>query len=211
MDHPPTSHVQISALADGQLREGELAHAIGDVCGDEELRTTWRTYQLVGEVLRSGVHPSCSDTSFFLAKFQHRLAAESPAPAPFPEALLGEPRSAGANEPVFWWKLVAGFASLTATSAIGWYWVSGDGVQPAATPLAHQQGSGSVLAASRGPPQTATSRLTPTQVVIGTGAPSTVMRNQRLDQLLEAHQQAGGASQMPTGFLRNATLEGPWR
>jgi sigma-E factor negative regulatory protein RseA len=36
-----------------------------------------------------------------------------------------------------------------------------------------------------------------------------MLRNPRLDQLLEAHQQAAGSSQMPFGILRNATLEGP--
>ena len=92
---------------DGQLREDELAQAVGTVCSDEELRATWRTYQLVGEVLRSGVHPACSDTSVFLARFQQRLAAESSAPVLSPEALLAEPRDEVANEPVLrgnWWQ-----------------------------------------------------------------------------------------------------------
>ncbi|CAN7719879.1 sigma-E factor negative regulatory protein [Variovorax sp. LjRoot290] len=74
---------------DGQLREDELAQAVGTVCSDEELRATWRTYQLVGEVLRSGVHPACS------------------APVLSPEALLAEPRDEVANEPVLrgnWWQ-----------------------------------------------------------------------------------------------------------
>jgi len=38
-----------------------------------------------------------------------------------------------------------------------------------------------------------------------------MLRDARLDALLEAHQQAGGGSQMPSGFLRNATFEGPAR
>lgn len=213
MNHSDTVHVQISALADGQLQEDELAQAIGTVCSDEELRATWRTYQLVGEVLRSGVHPPCSDTSDFLARFQQRLAAEPSATDLPPEALRAEPRAEVANEPAFRWKLVAGFASLAAAAAIGWNWVSGAGagVQPAAPQLAQQQGSGSVLSVSRGPPHSAASPLAPTQVVIGTGAPQVMPRDTRLDQLLEAHQQAGGASEMPSGFLRNATLEGPWR
>ena len=55
------------------------------------------------------------------------------------------------------------------------------------------------------------STLTPTRVIVGNGKPQVMLRDPRLDQLLEAHQQAGGASQMPSGFLRNATFEGPTR
>ena len=51
-----------------------------------------------------------------------------------------------------------------------------------------------------------------TQVLVGEGRqPQVMLRDPRLDALLEAHQQAGGASQMPSGFLRNATFEGPAR
>jgi sigma-E factor negative regulatory protein RseA len=53
--------------------------------------------------------------------------------------------------------------------------------------------------------------LASTRVVVGSGSPQVMLRDPRLDQLLEAHQQAGGASQMPSGFLRNATFEGPTR
>ena len=47
--------------------------------------------------------------------------------------------------------------------------------------------------------------------MVGNGAPQVMLRNPRLDELLEAHQQASGASQMPSGFLRNATFEAPSR
>jgi sigma-E factor negative regulatory protein RseA len=53
--------------------------------------------------------------------------------------------------------------------------------------------------------------VTPTRVLVGSGNPQVMLRDPRLDQLLEAHQQAGGASQMPSGFLRNATFERPSR
>ena len=40
-----------------------------------------------------------------------------------------------------------------------------------------------------------------------------MIRDPQLDELLAAHRQLGGASalQMPAGFLRNATFEGPTR
>jgi len=59
--------------------------------------------------------------------------------------------------------------------------------------------------------QPAANTLTPTRVIVGNGNPQVMLRDPRLDQLLEAHQQAGGASQMPSGFLRNATFDRPSR
>lgn len=215
MKNTTTVHEQVSALADGHLRDDEFAQVIDKVCSSDELRATWHAYHVVGDVLRSGVHTACSDSSQFLSRLQQRLAAEPSAPVLAPDA-AGMPvlhRVEAANEPVFRWKLVAGAASLAAAAAIGWNWVGGSGPQPAAQ-LAQQQQqqqvSGSVLAAS-GPSPQAASALTPMRVVVGNGNPQVMLRDPRLDQLLEAHQQAGGASQMPSGFLRNATFDGPSR
>jgi sigma-E factor negative regulatory protein RseA len=215
MKHSTTVHEQVSALADGHLGDDEFAQVIDKICSDDDLRATWHAYHLVGDVLRSGVHSACSDTSEFLSRLQHRLAAEPSAPTLAPEAeapMLH--RAEAANEPVFRWKLVAGAASLAAAAAIGWNWVGGGGSPPVAAQLAQQsqqqQMSGSVLAASGSSAQVP-SALAPMRVVVGNGSPQVMLRDPRLDQLLEAHQQAGGASQMPSGFLRNATFDGPSR
>jgi len=214
MKHTTTVHEQVSALADGHLRDDEFAQVIDKVCSSDELRATWHAYHVVGDVLRSGVHSACSDSSQFLSRLQQRLAAEPSAPVLAPEAASMPvlQRAEAANEPVFRWKLVAGAASLAAAAAIGWNWVGGVGPQPSAqlAQQQQQQGSGSVLAATASSPQ-ATSVLTPMRVVVGNGNPQVMLRDPRLDQLLEAHQQAGGASQMPSGFLRNATFDGPAR
>jgi sigma-E factor negative regulatory protein RseA len=210
MKHTSTVHEQVSALADGHLRDDEFAQVIDKVCVDDDLRATWCTYHLVGDVLRSGVHSACSDTSVFLARLQQRLAAEPAVPALVPQAQPVRHRVEAANEPVFRWKLVAGAASLAAAAAIGWNWVGGVGSQPAGAQLAQQQSSSPVLAASSTPQQTP-STLAPSRVVVGNGNPQVMLRDPRLDQLLEAHQQVGGASQMPSGFLRNATFDGPSR
>jgi sigma-E factor negative regulatory protein RseA len=214
MKHTTTVHEQVSALADGHLRDDEFAQVIDKVCSSDELRATWHAYHVVGDVLRSGVHSACSDSSQFLSRLQQRLAAEPSAPVLAPEAASMPVlrRAEAANEPVFRWKLVAGAASLAAAAAIGWNWVGGVGPQPSAqlAQQQQQQGSGSVLAATVSSPQ-ATSVLTPMRVVVGNGNPQVMRRDPRLDQLLEAHQQAGGASQMPSGFLRNATFDGPAR
>lgn len=199
-----TSHEQISALADGQLEGDEFALCVANVCADDELRATWRTYHLVGEVLRAGTRSPCTDTSVFLSKFRQHLAAEEPQPTIMssrPAPL--QRRVEAANEPVFRWKLVAGVASLAAVAAIGWNLIGG--VEPrSAGPQLSQQG-GSVLAVASGG---SADQGAPMRVVVGGNNAQGMLRDPRLDQLLEAHRQAGGASQMPSGFLRNATFEG---
>ncbi len=44
-------------------------------------------------------------------------------------------------------------------------------------------------------------------------APTVMLRDARLDELMAAHKQFGGTSalQKPAGFLRNATFDGPTR
>ncbi|OUM03050.1 sigma-E factor negative regulatory protein [Variovorax sp. JS1663] len=217
MKNTSTVREQVSALADGHLRAEDVAQVIETICRDDDLRATWHAYHLVGDVLRSGVHSACSDTSQFLSRLQQRMAAEPSRPAALAPEIAPSVahRSEAANEPVFRWKLVAGVASLAAAAAIGWNWVGGLSSQPAAAQLAQQQpqqvqDAGSVLAASNSSSQ-GPRALTPMRVVVGNGNPQVMLRDPRLDQLLEAHQQAGGASQMPSGFLRNATFDGPSR
>jgi sigma-E factor negative regulatory protein RseA len=213
MNQTNTVQEQVSALVDGHLRGGEFADVVGRLGVDPELRATWQTYHLVGDVLRSGGHAACSDTSAFLSRFQSRLAAEPLVPALAPAA--AEPRPArlrveAANEPVFRWKLVAGAASLAAAAAIGWNWVGVADSRATGAQLALQQAAPAVVATAEAP-KPAAPNLAATRVMIGNGNPQVMLRDPRLDQLLEAHQQAGGASQMPSGFLRNATFDRPSR
>jgi len=214
MKHTNTVREQVSALADGHLRGEEFARVVGSIGIDEELRATWQTYHLVGDVLRSGVHAPCSDTTTFLSRFQRRLAAEPPlqALASLPEAQpVQHSRVDAANEPVFRWKLVAGAASLAAAAAIGWNWVGLEGARASGAQLAQQQvAPATVVATANGAPAPRQA-VVPTRVLVGNGNPQVMLRDPRLDQLLEAHQQVSGASQLPSGFLRNATFERPSR
>ena len=213
MNQTNTVQEQVSALADGHLRGGEFADVVGRLGVDPELRATWQTYHLVGDVLRAGGHAACSDTSAFLSRFQSRLAAEPPVPVLLPAAAEPAParlKVEAANEPVFRWKLVAGAASLAAAAAIGWNWVGVADSRAAGAQLALQQSAPAVVATAEAPKPAAPS-LAATRVMIGNGNPQVMLRDPRLDQLLEAHQQAGGASQMPSVFMRNATFDRPSR
>ncbi|MGJ7493962.1 sigma-E factor negative regulatory protein [Variovorax sp. RT4R15] len=206
---------QVSALMDGHLQGNALAEAMAELSARDELRAAWQTYHVVGDVLRSGAHAPCSDSNAFLAKLQQQLAAESVAPTPVPAVpvvIAAQQRAEPANEPVFRWKLVAGAASLAAVAAISWNWVGSTASSPESAQLAQTQPPAiSVLAASDPKATSAIASAVPTRVQIGNGAPQVMLRDARLDELLAAHQQAGGGSQMPSTFLRNATFEGPSR
>jgi sigma-E factor negative regulatory protein RseA len=221
MNQTMTAREQVSALADGHLQGEDFARAIDAVCAEDDARGAWRSYHLVGDILRSGAHAPCSDTDAFLTRFQQRLAAEpvvaTPvlAPVTATKVIAMQRRADAANEPMFRWKLVAGAASLVAVAAISWTLVgNGVGFSSSGAQIAAQQqpAANSVLAAAAVNNQSPVANtLTPTRVMVGNGSPQVMLRDPRLDQLLEAHQQAGGASQMPSSFLRNATFEGPTR
>ncbi|RZL67730.1 MAG: anti-sigma factor [Variovorax sp.] len=217
MNQTKTVLEQVSALADGQLHGDEFSAVVGQLGVESELRATWQTYHLVGDVLRSGGHAPCSDSDVFLSRLQRRLAAE-PVIALVSTSVTAvaaptEPVAVeAANEPVFRWKLVAGAASLAAAAAIGWTWIGGGGAASGGAQLAQQQApANSVLAVAGTPAPSGPSVLAPTRVIVGNGQAQVMLRDPRLDELLEAHQQVSGVSQMPSGFLRNATFEAPSR
>ncbi len=96
-----------------------------------------------------------------------------------------------ANDSVFRWKMVAGIAAVAAVSSILWATVG----SPAGT------GGAQLAQVSVAPP---------TAVASGDVI---MIRDPRLDDLLAAHKQFGGASalQQPAGFLRNATFQSTGR
>ena len=208
----------ISALADSQLHGDDFSRAVEVATSDKAALGRWQTYHLIGDVLRSGDLAASSESIDFMKRFQQRMAREPVsvaavlATAVFPAestrvdtqpVAAGDPVSvqqAAANDSSFRWKLVAGCASLAAVAAIGWTALGGLGSLGG---LTGQPGQGQ-LAAS--PAQGGTT-------VTATGERGVMVRDARLDELLDAHRQFGGASalQMPAGFLRNATFEGPVR
>lgn len=192
MDKMDENQELISALADGQLRGEALARGV-QLAASPEGRQAWHAYHVVGEVLRSGRPCAGSAPDAFLERLQQRLRAEAlPAAAPQPElAVLATDRPA-AND--WLWKLVAGVASVAAVSAVGWN-------------MYGSLGSGSAA------PQLAAAPAQVVPVAATDPRATTMIRDPRLDQLLAAHRQLGGATalQQSSGFLRNATFEGPAR
>ena len=133
-----------------------------------------------------------------------RLSVQALAP------LSGRARAEAANDAVFRWKLVAGFASLAAVMAVSWSVVSGSGSNAAV---------GAQLA-SRAPDVSAPAAVVATvvapsanaSVAVNTGQ-GVLIRDAQLEALLAEHRQHGGMSalQTPSGFIRNATYDASGR
>ena len=185
----------ISALADGHLQGEAFARGVEAAAGDSTARDAWHTYHLIGDVLRSGEYVSGTAPLAFLSRLQVRLQEEQrvaqaspPSPAAVPRGLQGAP---AANDTSFRWKVVAGFASLAAVAAVGW----------------------TVVGSPAGKTEQGQMAAVPPGTVLADTQRGVMIRDARLDEFMAAHRQLGGASalQMPAGFLRNATFEGPIR
>lgn len=189
----------MSALADGQLDGEDFAAALHASRHDDGAMACWDTYHLIGDALRSPSHGNGvrGADSAFLSRLNQRLAQEAVVGAPLrstpptvhePTPGLSPDRGQASNDGNFRWKLVAGFASLAAISAIAW--------------------NASSLLSPAAAPQLALAPVAPQQVVVASPQ-GPMVRDARLEELLAAHKQLGGTSalQEPSGFLRNATFE----
>jgi sigma-E factor negative regulatory protein RseA len=214
---------QVSDLADGRLRGDDFAQAVALLAQDQEARTTWHSYHVVGDVLRFGEQGSGADDIGFLQRLQARLQTENSPSRVIDQTEGGieiatnfiaataylarvsgtfSSKKASSNESQFRWKLVAGLASVVAVVAVGWSAVGSlRGISTTAPQMAQ------VTLPAVAPLAVATA-----DSGAGTAAP-VMIRDPHLDALMAAHKQFGGTSalQMPAGFLRNATFEGQAR
>lgn len=197
MEHDLKQREQLSALADGQLQGDEWTQALRFAAQDDG-RDTWQLYHLVGDVLRSSELARADDGRAFLAQLHQKMAEEDPLPTrSMPEAQVQVlpvqmPVRQAANASVFRWKMVAGVASLAAVAAIGWNALD-------------------ALRSSSPGPQLASAPAATQVAATGSQDQQVMLRDPRLDELLAAHKQFGGATalQMPAGFLRNANFDAP--
>lgn len=182
----------VSALVDGQLEGEDLARGLRALEADPLAREAWQAYHLIGDVLRQPALAAGTPAPDFIGRLAQRIAQE---PVPQPQASVQAAARAAfvppaqrpaANDSVFRWKLVAGLASLAAVVAVGWSVV---GAQ--FTPAQPQLAGGTVTPSANGP----------------------MLRDPRLDELLQAHRQLGGATalQATAGGLHNASFEAPGR
>ena len=181
----------LSALVDGELVMGAADAGLQQVLQSKTLHSDWNNYQVIGHALRNGAGSDAqlgADPAF-LQRFNARIADEKIMPqvhfAPGNGA-ISLPNQPAANEDVFRWKMVAGFASVAASLVVAWNFMG----SPDAS-------AGAQLAQNRMVEQ-----------VVVTSPQGPVVRDARLEELLAAHKQLGGSSlQAPSGFLRNAGFE----
>jgi len=195
-------HEHLSALVDGEIdaaAEAALWRDDADV-----VCATWARYQLIGDALR-GAAPQAADGARVAAIMQ-RVRQERAAPAPeliAAPVVLAPTRAEAANDAVFRWKMLAGFASLAAVVAVAWNMAGTGDMGGAAGPQLAQ------MPVQSAPVAAASVEAAAPVVVAGEQGP--VLRDPRLEELMAAHRQAGGMSalQMPAGFLRNAAFDLP--
>lgn len=196
---------QLSALADNQLDADQVCALVQKCAQDNSLLKTWASYHTIGDVLRAnardlGAMPAVPPIG------QAQLQAMPLAP------LHSAP---AANDSVFRWKLIAGFAAVAAVGSVLWATVGSQGGLGGAQ-LAQVQGQGQIQISSA-PTAVASVVSTASQgsaslasgQVNGQATGEVMIRDPRLDELMAAHKQFGGASalQQPAGFLRNATFQ----
>ena len=215
--------IQLSALADGELRGEEFAEAMtwfeGDSPQAEQTRATWRSLHVVGDVLRSDELAACQGDAAFLTRLQSTLKQEARL---VPAMLPGLQRSVdaalhvqsapvdSANEPVFRWKWAAGLASAAAVLAVSWNLVGGVAATSGAQLAQNGTSPTTALALQALTVSSAASQVAAAVSNDASGSAGAVMlRNPQLDAMIAAHSQLGGGSalQMPSGFLRNATFD----
>ncbi|ADX45126.1 Anti sigma-E protein RseA family protein [Paracidovorax avenae ATCC 19860] len=206
MKDDPTMREQLSALADGGIGEAEWSETFA-YAQTAEGQEAWAVYHLIGDVLRSPElarpgNAELADRVMAQLAREERPAAEVALPDAVPLAPAVQAQGEAANAAVFRWKMVAGLASLAAVGVLGWSGLSGGLPAGGETRLA--------AAPSRLEAPATTTLVSATDPA---GEPQVMLRDPRLDELLAAHRQYGGASalQMPAGFLRNATFETPQR
>ncbi|MEG0921035.1 MAG: sigma-E factor negative regulatory protein [Comamonas sp.] len=212
---------QLSVLMDGELAADELQSLLGalpDLDRDMDCYATVQSYMAIGDVLRAshGVHSVQVSGVAFLNTLNAKLAQEPPlatqvqpsvGEVQVPQVQVAAPvdrRPEAANQSVFRWKLVAGFASIAAVAMVGWNSMALLGGN-APAPNAGQQVASAGAVARTAP--TSAQGLVQMPVTVGQNA-TVMLRDPRLDELLAARGQIGGTAnlQMPASFLRNATF-----
>ena len=205
----------LSAMVDGEIDSTDLGTLLNSL--EPETLSSWHTYHVIGDVLRGQAAPlGATPAVDFLAAVRKGMAtSETQGEAAtrwVVQAADSSPvagRGEAANDEVFRWKLVAGFASLAAVMAVSWGVISGSGsVGPAGAQLAATVPDASTPAVVARVASPAVSA--PVAVNTGQGV---VIRDAQLEALVAEHRQHGGMSalQMPSGFIRNATYEASGR
>ncbi len=221
-------HAQI-ALDDAQMASAQAGNAqTGGGTSQTIMQTTMQTTtHTTLQTIQAIAQPSHALRSAVGVAHSEQLALQA-------DQSSAQPMAQAANDALFRWKLVSGFASMAAVAAIGWGAVSADflGLGGASQNMAQNtpqstlgstsqsaQNSSAVAANSAAQSAAAASGAAGVGAAnnaLALPAPNAqpvqaavMLRDPRFDAFLAAHKQFGGASALaqPAGFLRSASFE----
>jgi sigma-E factor negative regulatory protein RseA len=190
----------LSALADGEVDASAAAHACAAWRDDPSARSAWRSYHLIGDVLRSEDLAIAHDVSL-LAALRTRLADEPVVLAP----QAARPPAHGARSIRWTWVAPSAVAA-------GFVLVAG-ALMVTRQPSAGDAGAVTASTAFDGSATRDAAAFDSTLQPRASAADLRLLRDARLDRYLAAHQQFAGSTALgvPSGFLRNAAVEAPNR
>lgn len=213
-EHDHESRLQLSALMDGQLDAASLAQCLAQVGDEPELMSAWASYQVVGAALRGEHAPVRVRPEAFVARLRLRLDGDAVVPEARHQPVLadvGGGRVESANDGVFRWKMVAGLASFAAVAAVAW------GALQSAVPTGIDRSAlmaqgverptlvrmGQVSGFASAVPATRFASDAPT------GDADVMLRDARLDEILQAHGAYAAGVSLDGGamFMRNAAMD----
>ena len=212
----PLSAENLSALVDGEHDDTMLAQACAGWREHAAHRSTWHTYHLIGDVMRSDdLASDGARDAAFLNTLRGRLADEPVVLAPDTAAdeRAAAQRASRARRTGRWsWRasaaVAAGFVAVVGVVLVTRAPLALPGAQPGGE-LAQAQ----VLVPSASPmrevsaPQAASAvPVVEPQVMVANGR---LIRDAQLDRYLAAHKQFAGSSALgvPSAFLSNATSD----
>jgi len=190
----------LSDMADGQADDAISAVACAAWRDQPEMRQTWHTYHLIGDVLRSEelASPAGHD-AVFLARLRDKLAAEPVVMAPMPEQ-ASRVAQVRARKP-FW--------LMPAAAAAGFVLVAGVLV---VTRLSGPDAGESAVPLAAVAPGALNASDTP-NAFVGPATPAglAMIRDARLDAYVDAHRATRGVGGLavPGMGLRNADVALP--
>ena len=185
---------QLSALHDGQLSADMAAALVRQSLEGDSLMQQWRSMSVIGTVMRQQQAVAVIDPS---------IAAQGAAMQSMPMSMTVQ-RAEAANDSVWRWKMVAGFAAFAAVGSLAWGLLGNVGATDQLAALKQTQ----ALPADNG--QVANVSTQGLILVNGQAAGQEIVmiRDPRLDELMAAHKQFGGNSALnqSAGSLRSVSI-----
>jgi sigma-E factor negative regulatory protein RseA len=199
---------RLSAIMDGEADDASVRLACLDWRDQPGVASTWRDYQLIGDVLRSDdLATDAGHDAAFLEAFRARLTTEPVVIAP-----ASADAGATAPEPLRadrrWWRtasvVAAGFFAVVGVLVVTR--APDPSLSAAPADIAAAGSGGVVRASAAGGLGTA---LPGTDVQTVEVANGKLIRDARLDHYLKAHKQFSGTAALgaPSAFMRSATSD----